>query len=86
MKKLLALVVLISTSSPCTLSVVDEIGQCIEHLQPEKLKQILSYNLVLKNVDKQKYLDQINNQIEQLKTAKEKKRKCLRLKSYNRNI
>ncbi len=53
-------------------SVVDEISQCIELLQPEKLKQIFSHHLVLKNVDKQKYLDQINNKIEQLKIAREK--------------
>ncbi len=72
MKKLLALVVLISTSSPCIFSVVDEIGQCIELLQPEKLKQIFSHNVVLKTIDKQKYLDQINSKIEQLKSAREK--------------
>ena len=72
MKKLLALVVLILGSFSYVLSAVDEISQCIELLQPEKLKQIFSHNVVLKNVDKQKYLDQINNKIERLKMAREK--------------
>ena len=53
MKKYLVVCMLISISSSCLLSVVDEIGIIIELLQPDKLKQIFSHNLVLKKIDKE---------------------------------